>query len=127
MTQLTPHHIKTLITHFYQKVQHDPLLAPIFNDTAKVDWNHHIPLLCQFWNSILLKTNEYHGEAYRKHVILGTKTTLTEAHFARWLALFREEAFLHLPIDDAHRIMERANMIAASLKIGAITGGLPAL
>lgn len=46
------------------------ILAPIFNDFAKVDWDEHIPLLCQFWNSIMLKTNEYRGNAYAKHVLL---------------------------------------------------------
>jgi hemoglobin len=121
MSQLTSEHIKNLVTHFYQKIQCDKVLGPIFNDIAQVDWDHHIPLLCQFWNSIMLKTNEYHGNAYRKHVILGEKTQLTEAHFSRWLVIFQEEAFKYLPIQSAQPIIEKAYMIAESLKIGAIS------
>jgi hemoglobin len=121
MSRLTPEHIKNLVTHFYQKIQCDKVLGPIFNGIAQVDWDHHIPLLCQFWNSIMLKTNEYHGNAYRKHVILGEKTQLTEAHFARWLAIFQEEAFKYLPIQSAQLITEKACMIAGSLKIGALS------
>lgn len=120
MTQLTKEHIKKLVSHFYQRIQEDELLGPIFNDVAKVDWAHHIPLLCQFWNSIMLKTNEYHGHPYIKHVALGGKVKLTEAHFARWLMLFREEAFKYLPEPDADQIVKRATLIAGSLKIGAI-------
>lgn len=121
MSQLTTDHIKKLVTHFYQKVRLDDILGPIFNDIAKVDWDHHIPLICQFWNSIMLKTNEYHGNAYRKHVVLGEKTQLTEEHFARWLMLFEEEALKYLPAQEARLIVEKANMIARSLKIGAIS------
>lgn len=121
MSQLTSEHIKNLVTHFYQKIQCDKVLGPIFNDIAQVDWDHHIPLLCQFWNSIMLKTNEYHGNAYRKHVILGETTQLTEAHFSRWLVIFQEEAFKYLPIQSAQLITEKAYMIAESLKIGALS------
>ncbi|MBX3709497.1 MAG: group III truncated hemoglobin [Gammaproteobacteria bacterium] len=121
MSLLTTEHIKNLVAHFYQRVQHDEILDPIFNDVAKVDWDHHIPLICQFWNSIMLKTNEYHGNAYRKHVILGEKTQLTEKHFSRWLLLFKEESLKHLPTQEAYVIVEKANLIAESLKIGAIS------
>jgi hemoglobin len=120
MSQLTEKHIKILVSHFYQSVQHDELLGPIFNDVAKVDWAHHIELICQFWNSIMLKTNEYHGSPYMKHVILGEKVELTEAHFARWLMLFQQAAFKYLPEQEAHLIVTRATMIANSLMLGAI-------
>ena len=69
----------------------------------------------------MLKTNEYHGNAYRKHVILGERIQLTEKHFARWLMLFKEEAVKHLPTREAHLIVEKANLIARSLKIGVIS------
>jgi len=126
MTQLTKEHIKKLVINFYQKVRNDEMLGPIFNEVAKVDWGHHIPLICQFWNSIMLKTNEYHSNAYRKHVILGEKTNLTEAHFTRWLMLFQQEAFTHLPAEEAQLITDKATMIASSLKIGAISKCMPA-
>lgn len=101
-------------------MQNDEILRPIFNDVAKVDWTHHIPLICQFWNSIMLKTNEYHGNAYRKHTMLGEKINITETHFSRWLILFQEEAFKHLPETEAKLIADKASMIANSLMIGAI-------
>lgn len=118
--ELTPAHIHTLVTHFYRKVQRDELLAPIFNDIAAVDWPHHIPLLCQFWNSIMLKTNEYHGNAYLKHVLIGQKAAISEAHFARLLSLFQEEALKHLPAAAAEIITQRATQIASSLQYGMV-------
>lgn len=120
MTQLTKEHLEKLVVHFYQKVQKDELLGSIFNDIAQVDWDHHIPLICQFWSSLMLKTNAYHGNAYRKHVLLGKKVTLTDAHFDRWLKLFQETAMHYLPRQDAHMIVDKATLIAASLKLGAM-------
>lgn len=123
MAELTKAHIEKLVIQFYQQVQKDDLLGPIFNDVAKVDWEQHIPLLCQFWNNIMLKTNEYHGNAYLKHVMLGQQTNIREEHFSRWLALFQQEARKHLPATAAKEIMQRASLIATSLKYGMnITG-----
>jgi hemoglobin len=117
---LTKQHIHQLVTHFYAEVAADTVLGPIFNDVAKVDWEHHIPLLCQFWNSIMLKSNEYHGGAYMKHVLLGQKVKLSAAHFSRWLEIFSEQAYMHLPEQAAGIITERASLIADSLMLGCL-------
>jgi hemoglobin len=120
MNNLTKKHIEKLVIHFYQRVQEDELLAPVFNDAAQVNWEHHIPLLCQFWNSIMLKTNEYHGGAYMKHVLIGQKENIQKTHFTRWLSLFQEEATKHLPSDAAKEIVHKASLIAQSLQYGML-------
>lgn len=112
--------IENLVRHFYQRVNEDELLSPIFNQVAQVDWENHIPLLCKFWNNILLKTNEYHGNAYMKHVLIGQQTQIKEAHFIRWLDLFQEEAKKHLPPEIAQDIIHKASLIAQSLKYGML-------
>ena len=120
MSTLTKTHIETLVTHFYQKVQADEMLGPVFNEVAHVNWDEHIPRLCQFWNSVMLKTNEYHGNAYQKHVVLKELTQIQETHFIRWLNLFQHEAQNHLPKEAAEEITQRANLIAESLKFGML-------
>ena len=120
MTELNKKHIETLVTHFYQRVREDEILSPIFNNIAQVDWSEHIPLLCQFWCSVMLKTNEYHGNAYQKHVLIKQLTQINEEHFIRWLDLFKQEAIKHLPIGASEEIISRALLIAESLKFGMI-------
>lgn len=112
--------IKKLVINFYSKIRKDELLGPIFNDIAQVDWDHHIPLICQFWNSIMLKTNEYHGNAYMKHIMLGKKTPIQKLHFSRWLELFQQEAIKYLPADAAEEIVKKATLIARSLSYGVL-------
>lgn len=120
MTALTTKHIEKLVTHFYQHVKKDEVLAPVFNEVAKVDWEQHLPLLCQFWNSVMLKTNEYHGNAYQKHSLLKEFTTIKEEHFSRWLNLFKQEAVKHLPKEAADDIIQKASLIGESLKFGML-------
>lgn len=108
--------IENLVTSFYKKVQADELLGPVFNDIVQVDWQEHLLLLNKFWRSIMLKTREYHGNAYSKHAFLAQKTLITEAHFARWLNLFTQEAHDYLSAEDADTIVVRANSIANSLR-----------
>lgn len=76
--------IKTLVDQFYEKVNRDELLAPIFNDVAQVDWLHHLPTIYRFWESMLLGAGNYEGAPFPKHAAL----PLEQKHFERWLALF---------------------------------------
>ena len=48
---LTREDIKLLVDRFYDKVQSDPLLGPVF---SHVDWPHHLPIMYNFWSSMLL-------------------------------------------------------------------------
>ena len=76
--------VKHLVDAFYDKVNKDALLAPIFNDHAQVNWEKHLPIMYQFWSSILLGTATYNGQPFPKHAFL----PVNAAHFAQWLHLF---------------------------------------
>lgn len=74
----------TLVDSFYDKVNRDELLAPIFNDVANVDWPHHLPTMYRFWESMLLGAMSYQGAPFPKHMVL----PVGQEHFERWLTLF---------------------------------------
>lgn len=76
--------ITQIVDSFYAKVRADELIGPIFNDVARVDWNEHLPKLYDFWEDLLLGTDNYRGRPFPPHVPLGLKI----AHFERWLSLF---------------------------------------
>ena len=116
MSELDPTLIQTLIKNFYIKIQKDELLGPIFNDVAEVDWGEHIPVLTQFWNSVMLGTTEYSGNPMLKHIELSKKTDITLEHFDHWLDLFSQEAMTTLPPESAQLIIKRATLIASALK-----------
>jgi hemoglobin len=93
-------HIKILVDSFYSKVNADALLSPIFNDVAQVDWQTHMPLLYQFWSTLLFRTNSYEGRPWPKHARL----PVDAEHFERWVSLFKQtvdEHFSGLKADEA--------------------------
>jgi hemoglobin len=76
--------VKTLVDRFYEKVNGDELLAPIFNDVAKVDWAAHLPQLYRFWDTLLFGSGTYEGAPFPMHAVL----PVSQVHFERRLALF---------------------------------------
>ena len=76
--------VKTLVDTFYNKVNADALLAPVFNDFAHVDWPAHLPRMYDFWSGLLLHTSRYRGQPFLKHLPL----PIAGPHFQRWLVLF---------------------------------------
>ncbi|MCW5590216.1 MAG: group III truncated hemoglobin [Legionellales bacterium] len=118
MEALTAEHIKQLVDRFYGNVKEDEILGPVFNDVAHVNWDEHLPRLYQFWNSIMLGTREYRGNAFAKHIELNQKIPLTKEHFTRWLTLFVNEAERCLPPDAAKAIIMRARQIASVIQEG---------
>jgi hemoglobin len=83
--------IKLLVDSFYQKVNADNLLSPIFNDVAQVDWEEHLPTMYSFWSSLLFRSGKYRGYPWPKHAVL----PVNAAHFARWLTLFKQTVDEH--------------------------------
>jgi len=83
--------VKLLVDSFYERVQVDPLLAPIFIDFAHIALGHHLPQLYDSWGGILLGTSRYRGFPMRKHFPL----PIGLAHFQQWLVLFHEAVDAH--------------------------------
>ncbi len=76
--------IKKMVNTFYDKVNKDVLLSPVFNDVAKVDWPHHLPTMYNFWEMLLLDGDNYRGNPFQKHIPL----PVSPAHFQNWIKLF---------------------------------------
>jgi hemoglobin len=53
-----------------------------------VDLSARLPVMGDFWDTVLLRAGRYHRNALRPHLDLSARTELTEAHFTRWLALW---------------------------------------
>jgi len=112
--------IERLVRRFYDKVQKDHLLGPVF-DARIDDWESHLQQMFAFWSSVALMSGRYHGRPMEKHAIL----PVDSRHFDRWLALFGETAREVCPPAAAEHFLERANRIAESLELGiAIKNGI---
>lgn len=100
--------IKLLVDTFYDKVNKNLLLSPIFNEFAGVNWESHLPTMYRFWNGILFGEGGYKGNPFEKHISL----PIDAKHFENWLSLFIgtvDELFEGNKADEAK---QRASVIA---------------
>jgi hemoglobin len=76
--------IRQLVDTFYEKVNIDELLSPVFNQHSDVNWPLHLSKMYQFWSTQLIGPVTYKGQPFPPH----TKLSLSQDHFRRWLELF---------------------------------------
>ncbi len=66
----------------------DDSINYIFTDVVKIDIKTHIPVIADFWESILLNSNVYNNNPMKIHLDLNNKTSLQKHHFETWLKYF---------------------------------------
>lgn len=82
--------IEKLIVCFYEKVKTDDTIGFIFTEVVKMDWESHIPVIVDFWETILLDNPVYKRNAMEVHYTLNQRIQLTGDHFNTWIRLFSE-------------------------------------
>lgn len=80
--------VARLVAEFYRRAFADPLLGHIFTDIAKMDLDHHLPIITDFWQTVLFRAGLYRRNALAMHVALNGRFPLTAEHFDRWLLLW---------------------------------------
>jgi hemoglobin len=78
--------IKLLVDHFYEQVQKDDFIGPIFNSKIGLRWPEHLEKMYRFWQTILLEVHSYSGSPFPPHKHLPVE----KAHFDRWMEIFIE-------------------------------------
>lgn len=79
-----------MVDAFYAKVRADEALGHVFDGVAKVDWDHHLPKLYDFWDTVIFRAGTFRGDLIGAHVRLVARADMSRPMFDRWLGLFRE-------------------------------------
>ncbi|HTI57939.1 group III truncated hemoglobin [Mucilaginibacter sp.] len=101
--------IRLLVENFYRKVADDEIIGEIFRDVLVFKWETHIPVMIDFWETVLLGGASYRGNTMRVHIDLDKKHRLSPVHFERWKKLFFEtidEHFAGIKADEAKKRSE---------------------
>ncbi|WP_230855219.1 group III truncated hemoglobin [Arthrobacter terrae] len=104
-----------LVSTFYQRAFADPLLGPVFLDVARMDLEKHMPIMADFWETVLFQAGLYRRNALAVHLDLNAKVELTAGHFDRWLELWTRT------VDDLY-VGGKAEL--AKLQAGRIAGSI---
>lgn len=80
--------ITVLVHEFYTRAYRDELLGHVFIDIAQLDLPSHLPIMVDFWETVLHHSGAYHRSAYASHLELHKQVSLTERHFLRWRSIW---------------------------------------
>lgn len=104
-----------LVEAFYRRAFVDPLIGPIFTEVARLDLQHHLPIMCDFWETVLFGAGLYRRNALEIHRAIDRQVPLQAPHFERWLALWVETVDERFSGEIAERAKLQATRIAGSI------------
>lgn len=117
-----------VIDHFYNKILSNKTIGHFFTEVVKIQIDHHIPIMYDFWESVLLDGNTYKGNPMLKHIAIDKILPLEAHHFNVWIQEWNASVDLHYSGPIADQAKQKAKMmkdlilykIAASKKDGFI-------
>ncbi|MET0994940.1 MAG: group III truncated hemoglobin [Mycobacterium sp.] len=103
--------VEALLRRFYGKVLVDDILARPFTEIRMRGLESHLPVMCDFWETVLFRAGLYRRRAVVAHQPVHDRHGFTAGHFLRWLTLWNST------IDDMYRgpVAEHAKIQAARI------------
>lgn len=83
--------IDLIMRVFYEQALVDDVIGYIFSDVAKLDLESHLPIIGDFWETVLFQSGDYAQRGRNPmevHRQLHLKSAFEPRHFERWLELF---------------------------------------
>lgn len=109
--------IQLLIDSFYRKVVKDDVIGHFFTKVVILNWDKHIPLMYDFWETTLFHKAIYKGNPLKTHLDLHRISELNENHFERWLSLFKSTIDESFKGPKAELAKQRAISIATIIRV----------
>jgi hemoglobin len=106
-----------LLSKFYSSLLQDDTIAYIFTDVAKIDMEHHLPIIVDFWEMILFDAATYKKNAVQPHLDLNRQSKFEKHHFDTWLATFGKTVDELFEGPNAIRAKQKAKSIATIIQI----------
>lgn len=120
--------IDLLMRVFYERALADEVIGYIFSDVAQLDLERHLPIIGDFWESLLFGTaaySEHKRNPLAIHKELHLKEPLTAGHFERWLRIFSVSVDEEFAGERAEVLKTRANAIALRMQTFLKDGEAP--
>ena len=117
--------IELLMRTFYAKAIPDDVIGHYFTKVIQMNLDEHLPVITDFWETVLFGTAKYRSNAVEVHQQLHAKSAFTDVHFERWVNLFRSAVDQLFSGDKAEQAKQRALSIATVMKIKTNHGSSP--
>lgn len=109
--------IELLLKLFYEKVFNDQLISHFFTQVVPLNLKEHLPVIADFWESVLLDGKGYRKNVMEIHLNISQKSKIEKEHFDRWVKLFTETLDQLFEGSKAALAKQRASSIATMMNI----------
>lgn len=109
-----------MVNSFYDLVRANERLGFLFDETAQVDWPHHLPKMYDFWESILFDKAIFNGNPMAAHTKLNNVEKFKSEDFDIWLRLFSKNLDAQFSGPTVVRAKQRAESIATITKMKTV-------
>jgi hemoglobin len=103
--------IELLVNTFYDEVKNDITIQHIFKEIIGDDWSHHLPIMYNFWGTVLLGEPGYSGNAVARHIDIDKRIPLKEEHFNAWIRLWKANIDKHFSGAKAEEAKKRGELM----------------
>lgn len=114
--------IENIMVSFYGKALTDDTIGHYFTKTVILDMDKHIPIITNFWETVLFNKSSYYGNVFGVHEHIHKLARFEDKHFARWLSLFKETVDELFAGENTEKIKQRAESIATVMRVKLVHG-----
>ena len=109
--------LERLLEVFYRKVFKDDLISHFFIEVVPLNLETHIPVIADFWESVLLDGRGYRKNVMEIHLKISEKSKIDKEHLDRWVKIFSETVDELFEGAKASLAKQRAASIATMMNI----------
>ena len=109
--------LERMLRAFYEKVFTDDLISHFFIEVVPLDLAHHLPVITDFWESVLLNGRDYRRNVMQLHIDIHKLSPIHKEHLDRWVQLFTQTVDAFFEGDKATLAKQRALSIATLMDI----------
>jgi len=104
-----------LIRAFYGRAYADELIGFVFTDVAHMDLELHLPIMADFWETVLFRAGLYRRNALQAHTNLHAMSPLSSEQFGRWVELWDDTVDSLFVGEKAELAKQQAKRVAWSM------------
>jgi hemoglobin len=116
--------LEAMMVSFYGKALLDETIGFYFTKIVPLDMDKHIPVITNFWESVIFEKASYYGNVFEVHEHIHDLHKFEDKHFIQWLSLFKETVDELFAGENAEKIKQRAESIATVMRVKLVHSGI---
>lgn len=116
--------LETLMVSFYGKALLDDTIGFFFTEIVPLDMDKHIPVITNFWESVIFEKASYYGNVFGVHEHIHGMHKFEDQHFIHWTTLFKATVDELFAGENAEKIKQRAESIATVMRVKLVHSGI---